>query len=408
MSLEATKHYIKLAAEILGLPEHITRMMTKPSRVIETNITIEMDNGSVKTFTGYRIQHNHALGPMKGGIRYHPTVTEEEIESLASLMTWKTSLLQLPFGGAKGGIECDPQQLSESEVERLTKSYADKIKEIVGPYRDIPGPDINTNAQIMAWFMSEYSKHYGFTPAVITGKPIFLHGSEGREQATGFGLQIITELLFALHKKTIKDSTFVIQGFGNVGYYVAKFLHEKGGKVISVSDTKGGIYNQMGIDIPALKQYQSSKKTVQGFNDTVPISNEDLLTLQCDVLIPAALGDVFDKRTAGSVNCRFIVEGANGPTTPEADELFQERGIIVVPDILANAGGVIVSYFEWVQNIQQFRWEIERIKAELNHFLREAFYRVITLAKEKHCSYRTAAYILGLGRVAKASLTLGL
>lgn len=408
MSLEATNHYVNLAAQILGLPDYITHMVIKPLRLVKTNLTIELDNGRVDTFTGYRIQHNQTLGPMKGGIRYHPSVTEEEVESLASLMTWKTSLLRLPFGGAKGGIVCNPQKLSDSELERLTKAYADKIKEIVGPYRDICAPDVNTNAQIMAWFMSEYSKHYGFTPAVVTGKPTFLHGCEWREEATGSGVVTITEKLLTLNNKPVNESTFVLQGFGNVGYHAAKFLHELGGKVVGISDQTGGFYNKEGLDVPALKKYLVENKTIQGFKGGQPVSNEELLTLQCDVLIPAALGDVFNKSNAPEVNCHYIVEGANGPSSPEADKIFEERGIILVPDILANAGGVVVSYFEWVQNIQQFKWTKEKVKKELANFMDEAFHRVVAVAKEKNCTYRTAAYILGLGRVAKASLTLGL
>jgi len=408
MSLDATKHYIKEAAKLLGFSDRLEKMLISPYRIIKTNVVIELDNGNIGTYLGYRIQHNKTLGPMKGGIRYHPSVDEDEVASLASLMTWKTSLLKLPFGGAKGGIQFDPSLFSEPELERITKAYVDKIKEIVGPNLDIPAPDVNTNDQIMAWFMSQYSKTYGFTPAVVTGKPLFLHGSEGRKEATGSGVALITEILLIKNDLQVKDCSFVIQGFGNVGSYAAKFLHDKGGKILAVSEATGGLYNAEGLDITALMDYKNGKGSIEGFSGGKHIENEDLFDIECDVIIPAALDDVFDAELAKKVKCKFIVEGANGPTLPDADEIFQKRGIIVIPDILANAGGVVVSYFEWVQNIQQFKWVAERIQDELSRFLCDAYDRVEVVAKSKKCSFRTAAYIIGLGRVAKAMLTLGL
>ncbi len=408
MSLEATRYYVQKAARILELSSRIVKLLIDPYRIVKTGIAIEMDDGTVGNFMGYRIQHNTALGPMKGGLRYHQSVNEEEVESLASLMTWKNSLLKLPFGGAKGGIACDPKQFSETEIEKITKAFTQKIKEIIGPYQDIPAPDVNTNSQIMAWIMSEYSKHYGFTPAVVTGKPVYLHGSEEREQATGHGVVILTELLLERHQKTLKDCTFVIQGFGNVGYHAADILQQQGGKVIAVSDVVGGVYHPEGLNIEKVRKYSIEHGSVKGYPEAEFISNEQLLTLACDVLIPAALGDVFNKENSKEVNCQFIVEGANSPTSPEADEIFHDRGIIVLPDLLANGGGVVTSYFEWAQNIQQFYWSKTRVVNELTKFLTDAFNRVEKAAMAKQCSYRTAAYMIGLGRVAKAQLTLGL
>lgn len=408
MALVATDHYIQQAAKILGLSDSVLEMVIKPYRVVKASLTIELDNGSIRSFISYRIQHNQTLGPMKGGIRYHPSVSEEEVQSLASLMTWKTSLLRLPFGGAKGGVACNPQELSEFEVERLTKAYAEKIKDIVGIYKDIAAPDVNTNAQTMAWFMSEYAKHYGFTPAVVTGKPVFLHGSEWREEATGWGVMIITCELLRTYGRKPNETTVVIQGFGNVGFHAAKFLYEKGATVLAVSEAYGGIYDPNGININALKEFRTKHGTILGFENSQPVSNEDLLSLPCDVLIPAALGDVFNADVAQRVQCQYIVEGANAPTLPEADEIFGKRGITVVPDILANAGGVVASYFEWVQNIQQYQWELPIIQTQLAKYLQEAYARTIAVAREQSCSLRTAAHVLALGRVVKASVTLGL
>lgn len=408
MSLHATHHYTRKAIELLEISPRVEKMLINPYRIVKTAINIELDDGNIRTYMGYRVQHNNTLGPMKGGLRYHPTVDEAEVESLASLMTWKTSLLRLPYGGAKGGIELDPSELSEAELERVTKAFTVKIKEVIGPYTDIPAPDVNTNAQIMAWIMSEYAEHYGFQPACVTGKPVYLHGSEGRESATGLGVTMITDFLLKKHEKYIRDCTFVIQGFGNVGYNTAKFIEERGGKIIAVSDASGGIYNPEGLNVAEMKSFINTHKVLKNFHKGDPISNEDLLTLECDVLIPAALGDVFDKKMAEQVRCKFIIEGANGPTLPEADDVFDKRGIIVAPDILANAGGVVVSYFEWVQNIQQLYWDEERIRKELHIKMLSAYERVIAISEKYNCSLRTAAYYLGLGRVAKARLTLGL
>jgi glutamate dehydrogenase (NAD(P)+) len=407
MGIEATQYYLKHAIDMLDISEALAQSIERPYRVVKTDLTIQLDNGHLANFTGYRVQHNNALGPMKGGLRYHHTVDEDEVHSLASLMTWKTSLMRLPYGGAKGGVACDPTKMSSAEVERVTKTFTTKIKEIIGPYKDIPAPDVNTNAQIMAWIMSEYSKYSGFNPAVVTGKPLFLYGSEGREEATGRGVVIITDCLLRMEKKTLAGTRVVVQGFGNVGYHTARILHEKGAKVIAVSDVNGGVYSAEGLDIPALKLHYDDHHTIQGFRGGDRISNEQLLVTECDVLIPAALGDVFDGALAKAVNCQYIVEGANGPTLPEADEVFDKRGIKVVPDILANAGGVTVSYFEWAQNIQQARWPLDQIHAQLHVYMMDAFDRVVKTAQARKCNFREAAFLIGIGRVIKASLTLG-
>lgn len=408
MSLDATKHYLSEAFKVLQVSERLEQMLINPYRIVKTAINIELDDGQVSTYMGYRVQHNKTLGPMKGGLRYHPTVEESEVESLASLMTWKTSLLQLPFGGGKGGIQCDPKDLSEAEVERLTKAFTVKIKEIIGPYKDIPAPDVNTNAQIMAWIMSEYSEHYGFTPAVVTGKPVYLHGSLGREHATGLGVVYTTEFLLKDYNLDVKDCSFVIQGFGNVGYHAAKFIAERQGKVLAVSDATGAIMNDDGLDVEDVKKHINQFGTLEDYPDAEHLTNEELLLIPCDVIIPAALGDVFDADNAKEIQCKFIVEGANAPTKPEADEIFNQRNIIVVPDILANAGGVVVSYFEWVQNLQQLSWDVEHIDQQLHKKMHSAYTRVSQVAQQRNIPLRTAAYYLGLGRVAKAKLTLGI
>lgn len=408
MSLNATQHYLEKAIRLLEISKSFEGVLVNPHRIVKTAINIEHDDGSIGSYMGYRVQHNNTLGPMKGGLRFHPSVDEAEVESLASLMTWKTALLRLPYGGAKGGIQIDPSTLSDAELERVTKAFTVRIKEVIGPYTDIPAPDVNTNAQIMAWIMSEYSEHHGFTPAVVTGKPTYLHGSKGREHATGLGVTYITEFILEKHGKSINSSSFVLQGFGNVGYYTAKFIQDRGGKVMAVSDVSGAIYNPDGLNINEVKKYVEQHGTLKDYPSAEHLTNEELLLLPCDVLIPAALGDVFDKEMAQNVRCQFVIEGANGPTLPEADEVFNQRGIIAVPDILANAGGVVVSYFEWVQNIQQISWDEEHVDKELRKKMKSAYNRVIKVSEQKKCSLRTAAYYLGMGRVAKARLTLGL
>ncbi|MEA2640899.1 MAG: glutamate dehydrogenase [Chloroflexota bacterium] len=405
--LESAEHYFDRAAEIMGLDNRIRAMLESPEREVKVNLTIERDNGQLATFTGYRVQHNSARGPMKGGLRYHQTVDMADAAGLAALMTWKTAVVDLPFGGAKGGITCNPKQLSEAELERLTRKFVQKIHNVIGPQLDIPAPDVNTNADVMAWIMSEYSKIHGFSPAVVTGKPVELHGSLGREEATGVGLAFIVEEALRETGRTISDSSFVVQGFGNVGSNVARSLAERGGKVIAVSDADGGIANPNGLDIPALLAHVHSRRLVPGFAGGQPVTNEQLLLTPCDVLIPAALEDVFDATLASEVQARLIVEGANGPTMPEADEVFRRRGIPVVPDILANAGGVTVSYLEWVQNLQHVSWTLEQVQLHLSNTMRGAYGAVSGLARDRGLDLRTAAFIIAIGRVGRAAVLQG-
>lgn len=407
-SFEETNYYFRKAAQVMELGEHVQALLLNPYREITVNIPLELDSGEVRTFTGYRIQHNKSRGPLKGGLRYHPAVDLDETRSLASLMTWKTAIVDIPFGGGKGGITVDPKQLSEREIERLTRKFIEQIHESIGPMKDIPAPDMNTNAQVMAYVMSEYSKFYGHSPAVVTGKPLDLHGSEGREEATGRGVMYVAEQALETMGRTLAGATFVVQGFGNVGSNACRLIAQAGGKIVATSDMYGGIYNKDGLDIPALAQHMAKHRTVKGFPGAEEVSNEDLLLLECDVLVPAALGHVLTAENAGDVRAKLIVEGANAPTTPQADEIFEKRGIMVVPDILANAGGVTVSYFEWTQNIQQFSWELDKVNTELRRIMLKAFHTVYKVATEKKLSMRTAAFIVGIGRVGKATVLQGI
>jgi glutamate dehydrogenase (NAD(P)+) len=406
-SFEQTNYYFRQAAKVMDLGEHVQALLLNPYREITVNIPIELDSGEVRVFTGYRIQHNKSRGPLKGGLRYHPQVDLDETRSLASLMTWKTAIVDIPFGGGKGGITVDPTKLSERETERLTRKFIEQIHESIGPMKDIPAPDMNTNAQVMAYVMSEYSKFYGHSPAVVTGKPLDLHGSAGREEATGRGTLYVAEEALRTMGRDIEGATFVVQGFGNVGSHACRLIAERGGKILATSDVNGGIHNPEGLDIPALVAYMAQNRTIKGFPGAQPISNEELLLLACDVLIPAALGHVLTRDNAAEVRARLIVEAANAPTTPEADEIFERRGIMVVPDILANAGGVTVSYFEWTQNIQQFSWDLEKVNLELRRIMLKAFHTVHKVATEKKLSMRTAAFVVGIGRVGKATVLQG-
>jgi glutamate dehydrogenase (NAD(P)+) len=367
-----------------------------------------MDSGKIGNFIGYRVQHDDARGPFKGGLRYHPHVDQDEARSLASLMTWKTAVVDLPFGGGKGGINCDPGKLSRGELERLTRRFVQKIHDFIGPDKDIPAPDVGTDAQVMAWIMNEYSKFHGFQPACVTGKPVEFHGSAGREAATGFGVAVIARETLAKLNRVISGTTFAIQGYGNVGSNTARFLHREGGKIVAVSDAYGAVVNPEGIDIQALDQHVAGNRKVVGFKGGDAATNEQLLTMPVEVLIPAALGGVFDAAMAKAVQAKIVIEAANGPTWPEADEVFRAREVVVVPDILANAGGVIVSYFEWVQNLQHFRWPLEQIKREEESRLVEGFARVYEIAHRKTVSLRTAAFIHAISRVGRARILGGI
>jgi glutamate dehydrogenase (NAD(P)+) len=400
---------IRRAAKVLELGERIEQLLLSPNREVKVEVAIELDNGQVATFSGYRIQHNDARGPMKGGLRYHPTVDAEEVAALASLMTWKTAVVNIPYGGAKGGVNCDPAKLTPRELERVTRKFIANIREIIGPNVDIPAPDVNTNAQVMAWVMDEYSRFYGFSPAVVTGKPLDLHGSLGREEATGRGVAFITADLMAELGRPLQGTRVVIQGFGNVGSFAALFLQQAGANVVAVSDVSGGLRRADGLPIPALFDYaRVNKGSIVGFPGAEAISGDAVFSTPCDIFIPAALGGVLTAERAQALPAGVVIEAANAPTTPEGDAILARRQIPVVPDILANAGGVTVSYFEWVQNIQQFRWDVERVNGELRSLMTKAYQDVSQLAKKHNVPQRTAAYVLALGRVAKATVMRGI
>ncbi|MCP3101155.1 glutamate dehydrogenase [Myxococcus sp. K15C18031901] len=407
-AVEGTNYFFRKAARIMDVGTPIETLLATPLREVKVQVSIEMDSGEIRTFLGYRIQHDNSRGPMKGGLRYHPRLDQDEAASLASLMTWKTAVVNVPYGGAKGGIACDPSQLSLKELERLTRKFVDQVQDVIGPTRDIPAPDVNTNPQVMAWIMDQYSRYHGHSPAVVTGKPLELYGSKGREAATGRGLSYVCREILRDLGLQVKGTRFAIQGFGNVGSHTAQLLWEDGGVVVAVADVLGGVRNPQGLDIPSLFEHVKRTGTVTGFGGGTACSNDDVLAADCEVLIPAALGHVLTRDNANQVRARLIIEGANGPTQPEADEIFEKRGIFVVPDVLASAGGVTVSYFEWVQNLQHLSWEEDRVNAELEKTMKEAYERVAQIARSRKVSMRTAAYILAIGRVGKATVLRGI
>jgi glutamate dehydrogenase (NAD(P)+) len=407
-SAEAANWYFKKAARIMDVGERIETLLATPLRTVSVQVSIELDNGEIRTFKGYRVQHDNARGPMKGGLRFHPDVNEDEVLGLASLMTWKTAVTNVPFGGSKGGIQCNPAELSVKELERLTRKFVDQIHDVIGPTRDIAGPDMNTNPQVMAWIMDQYSRYHGHSPAVVTGKPIDLYGSRGREVATARGLQFVAREILRDVGLQMQGTRFAIQGFGNVGSHSARLFHEDGGSVVAVSDVHGGVQNSRGLDVPALFEHVKKTGSVRGFSGGTPCRNEDVLVAECDVLVPAAIGGVIDKRIAAEVRARIVLEGANGPCLPEADEVFEQRGVLVVPDILANAGGVTVSYFEWVQNMQHVTWDEERVTSELQRVMREAYEKVGQISRTRKLALRTSAYVLAIGRVGKATVLRGI
>jgi glutamate dehydrogenase (NAD(P)+) len=407
-SAEAANWYFKKAARIMDVGERIETLLATPLRTVSVQVSIELDNGEIRTFKGYRVQHDNARGPMKGGLRFHPEVNDDEVLGLASLMTWKTAVVNLPYGGAKGGIQCDPSALSVKELERLTRKFVDQIHDVIGPTRDIPGPDMNTNPQVMAWIMDQYSRHHGHSPAVVTGKPVDLYGSRGREAATARGLLYVCREILRDVQQPMPGTRFAIQGFGNVGSHAARLFHEDGGTIVAVSDVHGGVVNPAGLDVPALFDYVKRNGTVGGFPGGTPCRNEDVLVTDCDVLVPAAVGGVITREIAADVRARIVLEGANGPSTPEADELFEQRGVLVVPDILANAGGVTVSYFEWVQNMQHIPWDEARVNGDLERVMKDAYERVGQISRTRRLSLRTSAYVLAIGRVGKATVLRGI
>jgi glutamate dehydrogenase (NAD(P)+) len=407
-SYETTIKYFEEAAREMGLSDNMKKLLLTPEREVKVQVAFERDNGEIGTYIGFRMQHNTARGPMKGGLRYHPEVDADEVLSLSTLMTWKTAVVDIPYGGAKGGITVDARNLSAAELERITRCFVDQIHDVIGPDKDIPAPDMGTNAQVMAWFMNQYQKYYGFNPACVTGKPVELHGADGREEATGRGVAIVSKSLVEHCKEDIKNITVAIQGFGNVGSYAAKFLHEMGARVVAVSDISGAIVNKDGLDIPELFNYVRQNGSINGFEPAESMPSDELLIMDADMIIPAALGDVYHEENAEHVRAKYIIEAANGPVTMEADEIFEKKEIIVLPDILANAGGVTVSYFEWVQNQQYFQWDLERVRSELQAIMDRSFEQTWKIATEKKVSLRTAAYLLGIGRVGRATVLGGI
>lgn len=406
--IEATNQNFLKAAKILNLDERSVRQLMTPHREVKVELNIVRDDGSISTFVGYRVQHDNARGPMKGGLRYHPSADADEVAALASLMTWKCAVANLPYGGAKGGIHCDVATLSKAELQRLTRAFTAKIHDIIGPNTDIPGPDMGTNAETMAWMADEYSKFHGWSPGVCTGKPVELGGSLGRESATGRGLLYAAEALFGSRGASVSDFTYAIQGFGNVGSWAARLFSEAGAKIIAVSDAKGAISNRAGLDVPALIEHHRQTGSVAGFAGSEDFSKEKLLGFDADVLIPAALGGVLTKESAPGVRAKYILEGANHPSDPEADEIFHRRGITVLPDIYANCGGVTVSYFEWVQNLRQDQWEEEHVHSALRQRMRGAFGDLCAIASQHACDLRTAAFVLAVNRVHRATVLRGI
>jgi glutamate dehydrogenase (NAD(P)+) len=398
-----------IAAEYLKLEPGLRQILRVPKRIMEVSVPTKMDSGQLKVFSGFRVQHNIARGPAKGGIRYHPNVTLDEVKALAAWMTWKTATVNIPFGGGKGGVICDPKRMSRDELERMTRRYTSEILPIIGPERDIPAPDVYTDAQTMAWVMDTYSMTIGATVlGVATGKPISLGGSEGRTEATARGCLFAIEEACRIKKMPLRGATVAIQGFGNAGSIAARLLTEKRAKVVALSDSRGGVYNSRGIDPLKAVRYKERTGTVVGMPGTSRISNDDLLALKCDVLIPAALENVLTLANADQVRAKIIAEAANGPTTPHADEALARKGVFVVPDILANAGGVTVSYFEWVQDLQGFFWSLDEVNAKLEIVMKRAFHDVHETARKFRTHMRNGAYILAVGRVAEATTVRGL
>jgi glutamate dehydrogenase (NAD(P)+) len=398
-----------IAAEYLKLDQGLRQILRTPKRVLEVSIPTKMDNGQVKVFAGYRVQHNVARGPAKGGIRYHPGVTLDEVKALAAWMTWKTATVNIPYGGGKGGVICDPKRMTKPELERMTRRYTSEILPIIGPEQDIPAPDMYTDSQTMAWIMDTYSMTKGYsTLGVVTGKPLSIGGSEGRNEATARGCLVAVEEACRVKKMSLRGSSVAIQGFGNAGSLAAKLFAEKKARVIAISDSRGGVFNSRGIDPLKAMRYKERSGTVVGMPGTSRISNDELLTMKCDILIPAALENVITLNNADQIKAKIVAEAANGPTTPHADEVLARKGIMLLPDILANAGGVTVSYFEWVQELQSFFWSEAEVNAKLESVMRRAFQEVHESARKHRTHMRTGAYCLAVGRVADATLVRGL
>ena len=397
------------AAEKLNLSEDMREILRQPKRELAVNFPVRLDSGRIKTFTGYRVQHNVNRGPAKGGIRYSPDVTLDEVKALAMWMTWKCAVVAIPFGGAKGGVICDPKHMSPSELERLTRRYATEISIVIGPHGDIPAPDVNTNSQVMAWIMDTYSMHEGYSvPAIVTGKPLSIGGTEGRNDATATGVLFVTRQAARRIGMPLKGARVSIQGYGNAGSIAARLFQREGSKIVAVSDTRGGIYNEAGLDPASVLRFKQEQGSVIGFPGAQSISVQDVLEVPCDILIPAATEGVITAANAPRVQARIIAEAANGPTTPEADAILFSKGALVIPDILANAGGVTVSYFEWVQDLQSFFWGVEEIIQKLEVIMNRAFNAVAEKADQSSCDMRLAANMLAIARVAEATQFRGI
>ncbi len=397
------------AADQLNLSQELRAILRAPKRELTVNFPVRMDDGRVEMFTGYRVQHNINRGPAKGGIRFDANVSLDEVRALAMWMTWKCAVVNIPFGGAKGGVILDPRKLSRTELERLTRRYATEIAGVIGPESDIPAPDVNTNPQVMAWIMDTYSMHKGYSvPAVVTGKPLSVGGSEGRMEATGRGVSVVTREACKALGMELKGARVVIQGFGNVGSITAKLLHEAGCRIVALSDVYGAIHNPAGIDVPLALRYVQEHGALNGLPGAQAVDGKAALELPCDILIPAALEGQITHLNAPRIQAKLVVEAANGPTTTEADAILRERGIPVVPDILANAGGVTVSYFEWVQDLQHFFWAEDEINQRLEHIMTRSFAAVQAKREEQNCDYRMAAYLLAVARVAEATQVRGI
>lgn len=397
------------AAQFLNLDPSLIEVLKYPRRELTVNFPVKMDDGSIRVFTGYRVQHNLARGPAKGGLRYHPDTTLDETRALAMWMTWKCAVANLPYGGAKGGVICDPRRLSIQELENLTRRFVTEIAIMLGPEADIPAPDIGTNPQIMAWIMDTFSMHRGYTvSAVVTGKPVAIGGSEGRVEATGRGVTVVAGEAARQRGFQLEGARVAVQGFGNVGSITAKLMHEAGAKVVAVSDARGGIYNPNGIDIPSVIHCAGRDGCLQAYRDKEEVSNAELLELPCDILVPAAVHGVITERNASRIKARIIVEAANGPVTPEAERILLDNNVFIVPDILANSGGVIVSYFEWVQDLQAFFWAEDEVNKRLERIMRESYHHVADTAQKREVDMRVGAYIIGVQRVADATNIRGI
>jgi glutamate dehydrogenase (NAD(P)+) len=407
-NIDIVRHWFNAAADRVGLADDIRAVLLTAYREVQVQIPVRQTDGKVHVYSGFRVQHNGARGPYKGGIRYHPEVNLDEVRALAALMTWKTAIVGVPFGGAKGGVNCPASELQPAELEKITRSFIDKIDKVLGPTRDIPAPDVNTNAQVMAWMMDEYGKLHGHTPAVVTGKPIALEGSYGRESATGRGLVYLFREAAPAVGITPSEARFVVQGYGNVGSWAARIMQQLGATMVGVSDAHGAIRNDGGIDADALARHVSDGGTVPDFEDAESVGAEDFLRTPCDVFIPAALGGMIHADNADLLDTKMVIEGANSPTTPTADDILTDKGVFVVPDVMANAGGVVVSYFEWVQNLQHFRWDEREVNDRLGTIMRRAYREVRARTQsDDSLALRVAAYQVGIERVHEAARLRG-